>query len=407
MPARQDRRAPVVARHVRRRKPRRPRASRIAARPPTHVRRRGSGIPAARRELLRREGRLGQGLESSALAAGIRTPTHRPCSSARSNAMSAVTGAHRATRAARGTKRLHASCTCRHPRRRLGHAVLARVAPAHPQAAPAARRPRRTSRSSRATVRRIEPLIAPDRVWIATGASLVEATLAALPARRAVARPRRAGRPQHGALHRLGGADDRPHRSRTPIVAVLPADHFIADEPAFRDVLERPPSAPPTKVDHDHRHRAHAPGDGLRLHRGRRPRSRRASHAVTQLRREARRASAPRLSWPTGATSGTRGMFFFRARVMKAAIAEHLPALAARARPDRRGRAPAATRRASSAEVFPTLAVDLDRPRRHGEGDRHRGRARATSAGTTSEAGRSPGSWPTRTRRATRCRPAP
>ena len=85
-------------------------------------------------------------------------------------------------------------------------------------------------------------------------------------------------------------------------------------------------------------------------------------------------------------------MFFFRASVMKAAIAEHLPALAAGL-----DRIDEAAARGDEARVLgggvPHAAVDLHRPRRDGEGQAHRRRSRATSAGTTSGAGRSPGRW--------------
>ena len=68
-------------------------------------------------------------------------------------------------------------------------------------------------------------------------------------------------------------------------------------------------------------------------------------------------------------------MFFFRASVMKAAIAEHLPALAAGL--DEIDEAAARGDEARVlGEVFPTLPSISDRPRRHGEGQAHRRRAR-------------------------------
>src|SRR5580704_10901847 len=89
-----------------------------------------------------------------------------------------------------------------------------------------------------ATVRRLAPLIAPSDVWVATSAALLEATAAALPQvprAHLLAEPvaRNTAPPIGWAASVIGRAEP------DAVLVVLPADHFIADESAFRACLER------------------------------------------------------------------------------------------------------------------------------------------------------------------------
>jgi mannose-1-phosphate guanylyltransferase len=89
-----------------------------------------------------------------------------------------------------------------------------------------------------ATVRRIEPLCPPERVIVATGAHLVDATRRALP-----------WLPENAFLGEPVARNTAPCiawaasvvRRRDPdaLVMVLPSDHHIGDEPRFRATLER------------------------------------------------------------------------------------------------------------------------------------------------------------------------
>jgi mannose-1-phosphate guanylyltransferase len=177
-----------------------------------------------------------------------------------------------------------------------------------------------------ATVRRLQPLIAPADVWVATSTALLEATALALPE---VPRAHLLAEPvARNTAAPIGWAAAVIARSDPDaIVVVLPADHFIADEPGFRDVLERAihtaedgwlttigvsPTRPETGYGYIEL------GDAI--HEG--------AHAVTHF------VEKPDLARAAGFCSGGRhlwnaGMFVFRARVMLQSIGLHLPALAA------------------------------------------------------------------------------
>ncbi len=208
-----------------------------------------------------------------------------------------------------------------------------------------------------ATVRRIEPLVPLDRVWISTGTSLVDATLAALPgvpASHVIAEPvARNTAPCIGwAAATIARTDPEA------IVAVLPADHFIGNEPAFRAALATAirgaeegwittigivPTRPETGYGYIE---VGAPAaEGIRK--------------VTRFVEKPTREKAEALL-AEGNYLWNGGMFFFRASVMKAAIAEHLPALAAGL--DRIDEAAARGDEARVlAEVFPTLpSISID-----------------------------------------------
>jgi mannose-1-phosphate guanylyltransferase len=208
-----------------------------------------------------------------------------------------------------------------------------------------------------ATVRRIEPLVPLDRVWISTGTSLVDATLAALPGvspSHVIAEP-----VARNTAPCIGWASATIARSDPEaIVAVLPADHFIGNEAAFRGALGTAirgaeegwittigivPTRPETG--YGYIEVGAAAGEGIR-------KVTRFVEKPTRERAEALLAEGNYL-W-------NGGMFFFRANVMKAAIAEHLPALAAGL--DRIDEAAARGDEARVlGEVFPTLpSISID-----------------------------------------------
>jgi mannose-1-phosphate guanylyltransferase len=89
-----------------------------------------------------------------------------------------------------------------------------------------------------ATVRRLAPLVTEERVIVVTGEHLRESTAKAVP-----------GVPRAQILCEPAPRNTAPciawatatiqRMDPDALVAVLPSDHFIADEPAFRGVLER------------------------------------------------------------------------------------------------------------------------------------------------------------------------
>jgi mannose-1-phosphate guanylyltransferase len=177
-----------------------------------------------------------------------------------------------------------------------------------------------------ATVRRIEPLIAPERVWISTGASLASATAAALPR---IPQSHMLAEPvARNTAACIGWASATIARGDPDaVVAVLPADHFIGDEPAFRRVLEQALRAAedgwlttigivPTRAEtgYGYIEVGEPVADGV--HR-----------AVGFVEKPSRERAA--IFAAGGRHLWNAGMFFFRARVMRDAIAEHLPALGA------------------------------------------------------------------------------
>jgi mannose-1-phosphate guanylyltransferase len=176
-----------------------------------------------------------------------------------------------------------------------------------------------------ATLRRIEPLVPAERVWISTGTRLVGATAAALPAVSAshmLAEPvARNTAPAIGLAAATIAREDPD-----AIVVVLPADHFIGDEPEFRKILARAIDAAsngwlttigivPTRAETGYGYIE----IGDRVSEG--------VHAA------ARFIEKPSKERAAALVAGKRhlwnaGMFFFRASVMLDAIGKHLPDLA-------------------------------------------------------------------------------
>lgn len=88
-----------------------------------------------------------------------------------------------------------------------------------------------------ATVRRLAPLIAPERVYVATGALLAEATARAVPEvprAQILVEPV----PRNTAPCVAWATGVLLQRDPEAVIAVLPSDHFIGNEPAFLSSVE-------------------------------------------------------------------------------------------------------------------------------------------------------------------------
>jgi mannose-1-phosphate guanylyltransferase len=176
-----------------------------------------------------------------------------------------------------------------------------------------------------ATLRRIEPLVPAERVWISTGTRLVGATSAALPkvpASHMLAEPVARNTAPAIGLAAATIAREDPEA----VVVVLPADHFIGDEPEFRKILGRAIDAAskgwlttigvvPTRPETGYGYIE----VGDRISEG--------VHAAARFIEKPSKERAAEL------VAGKRhlwnaGMFFFHAGAMLDAIAKHLPDLA-------------------------------------------------------------------------------
>jgi mannose-1-phosphate guanylyltransferase len=176
-----------------------------------------------------------------------------------------------------------------------------------------------------ATVRRLAPLVTEDRVVVVTGEHLAEGTARAVP-----------GVPRAQILCEPAPRNTAPciawatatiaRMDPDAIVAVLPSDHFITDEPGFRAVLERAlasassgnvttigivPTRPETG--YGYIEVGDAVGDGVKA-------VARFVEKPDRARAEAFVAGKKHL-W-------NAGMFFFRASDMRALVEKHLPELA-------------------------------------------------------------------------------
>lgn len=177
-----------------------------------------------------------------------------------------------------------------------------------------------------ATVRRVRALCPPERVWVATGRHLLDATRAELPELSAstfLAEP-----VARNTAPCIGwAAATIARRDPDAIVMVLPADQHVADEPAFVRVLERAVGAAragaittiglkPTRPEtgYGYVECGEPIAEGVRG-------VARFVEKPDRARAEAYVASGRHL-W-------NGGMFFFRASAMLDAIRAHLPELAA------------------------------------------------------------------------------
>jgi len=178
------------------------------------------------------------------------------------------------------------------------------------------------------TVRRLAPLVAPDRVVVVTGEHLAAATAAAVPSvprSQILCEPA----PRNTAPCIAWATAAIARLDPEALVAVLPSDHFIANEQEFRDVLDRAlqtaatgrvttvgivPTRPET-------------GYGYIEVGG-------AIEGTTSAKSVARFVEKPDRARAEEFVAGGKhlwnaGMFFFRASDMASLVAQHLPALAA------------------------------------------------------------------------------
>jgi mannose-1-phosphate guanylyltransferase len=175
------------------------------------------------------------------------------------------------------------------------------------------------------TVRRIEPIVPLDRILIATGADLVEASRRALPEL-----PSEAflGEPlARNTAPCIGwAASVVARRDPDALAMVLPSDHRIADEPRFREVvalaLDSARAGAITMIGIE----ATRPDTGygyIELGDSVAPGVRRVTRFVEKpdLARAQEYLASGRHVW-------NGGMFFFRARQMLDEIGRHLPSLA-------------------------------------------------------------------------------
>ena len=201
------------------------------------------------------------------------------------------------------------------------------------------------------TVRRLAPLVTEDRVIVVTGEHLAEGTSQAVP-----------GVPKAQILKEPAPRNTAPciawanavvnKLDPEAVVAVLPSDHFIGDEPAFRKVLEQAidsarggrvttigivPTRPETGYGYIEL------GDDL----------------GNGVRKVARFVEKPNRETAEKFLAGKRhlwnaGMFFFRVKDMTDLVAKHLPELAV-------GITKIDADASTLASVFPTLpSVSID-----------------------------------------------
>jgi mannose-1-phosphate guanylyltransferase len=211
-----------------------------------------------------------------------------------------------------------------------------------------------------ATVRRLAPLVTEDRVVVVTGEHLAEATAKAVP-----------GVPRAQILCEPAPRNTAPciawatatiaRSDPDAVVAVLPSDHFIANEEEFRRVLERAlasaaqgrvttvgivPTRPETGYGYIELGDAIEGADG-------------AVKSVARFVEKPDRARAEAFV-AGGRHLWNAGMFFFRAKDMATLVEGHLPELAAGvAKIDQAARA--GEESAVLKAVFPTLpSISID-----------------------------------------------
>ena len=201
-----------------------------------------------------------------------------------------------------------------------------------------------------ATVHRIAPIVPPERVIIATGAHLLEATRAAVPevpAENFLAEPA----PRNTAPAIAWATAEIARRDPDALCMVLPSDHFIAAPDVYAATVAR-------ALDGARR--------GFLTTLGIRPTRPETGYGYIELGAEiapslyeaARFVEKPTLAVAEGYVSSGKflwnaGMFFYAARTMLDAIAEHLPEVAQKL--------DACLRKDSLASVFPTMpSVSID-----------------------------------------------
>lgn len=205
-----------------------------------------------------------------------------------------------------------------------------------------------------ATVGRLQPLIAPDRVWISITSELlpeVRRQLPEVPARNLLVEP--VGRNTAAAIG--WAVRSLPEEARRGIVAVLPADHWMGDGEGFRNALARAVAA--------------ADSTGRVVALGVVPRWPETGYGYLKLgraldpdgdlRRVARFVEKPELQAARryvrrGGYLWNAGIFVFRGQVMLRQIRRHLPELAD-------GLETIARQPERLAELYPSLpAISID-----------------------------------------------
>jgi mannose-1-phosphate guanylyltransferase len=209
------------------------------------------------------------------------------------------------------------------------------------------------------TVRRLDPLVSADRIVVVTGEHLADATARAIPDV-PTSQILREPAPRNTAPCIAWANATIARLDPDAIVMVLPSDHFIADEPGFRAVLERAVASAesgrvtvvgivPTRPETGYGYIEVGDPIGQGNESGK-PRGacavKRFVEKPDRARAESFVAEGPsRYLW-------NAGMFFFRVRDMTALLERHLPEMAAKvARMDA----------AAIAEIFPTLqSISID-----------------------------------------------
>lgn len=203
------------------------------------------------------------------------------------------------------------------------------------------------------TIRRVLPLCPEERILVITGEHLLDATrrtLARFPGVRVIAEPAaRNTAPCIGWGAALFERDDPE-----AVVAALPSDHHIANEPAFLAAVRRAAESAargpittigitPTRPEpgYGHLEMGGDIGGGVR--------------SVARFVEKPDRVRAEEYT-KSGRYVWNSGMFFFRASVMRQAIAAHLPDLrTGLSRIEQAARAGAQAEAAETRAVFPTL----------------------------------------------------
>jgi len=205
-----------------------------------------------------------------------------------------------------------------------------------------------------ATLERLRPLVPPERTWVATTPELAKAVagqLPELPGGHVLVEPaqRNTGPAIGAALHAL------PEEARAGVVAVLPADHRVADEERFRAALG---AALEAAARHD---RVVALGVTPRwaetgfgyLELGAELPGGAGLRAIERFREKPDRATAEAFV-ASGRHLWNAGIFVFRGTTLLAELARHAPELAAGL--ERVAREPA--RRDELYRALPSISID-------------------------------------------------
>ncbi len=208
-----------------------------------------------------------------------------------------------------------------------------------------------------ATARRVASMVAAENICISTNSALVGATSKVLPH---VPRTNFLAEPvARNTAPCIGWATAKIARTDPDaIIAVLPADHYVADEDGFCEIVMRAVGAAsegwlttvgvvPTRPETGYGYIE----TGALISEG--------VHAAARFIEKPTRDRAEELV-ADGRYLWNAGMFFYSARVMLAAIARHLPALSEGLLRIERGAA-AGTEDATLSTVFPSLpAISID-----------------------------------------------